>query len=67
PFVLATSTRVQLHTSVGYGDNFNVLVPLGIAELWILQGSVRNEARAVAQNLAQVLRVPFDPEEEHKH
>jgi hypothetical protein len=67
PFALATSTRVQRHTTVGYGDNFNVLIPLGVAELWIHQLSVRSEARAAAEHLASLLGVPFDLEEEHKH
>ena len=67
PFALATCTRVQRQTTQGYGDNFNVLIPLGVAELWVHQLSVRNEAFDAASRLAQLLGVPIDLEEEHKH
>lgn len=66
PFALARATRVQLYANPGYGDNFDVLVTLGFAELWIHQDGSRQAAHALANRLAELIGAPKDPEEERK-
>ena len=61
PSFFACATRVDVRADPHYGDDFNVMLTLPTAELWVDQPANRDEAIAMAKHLAEALNVPFHP------
>ena len=62
PARLMRFTRVQLYADRRYVDLYNVLIDLGVAELWVHQHHSEESATRIARTLAEALGIPHHQE-----